>query len=89
MAATATKGKGKQKGRSQEYDDANRGVLFVNDKDGNESRPDYTGKLTVKVGDYEEDNDGNITVRLAAWLNNSEKVGDYLAIQASPPQSRD
>lgn len=28
-----------------EYDNELSGVLFKNDKDGNEKRPDYTGKV--------------------------------------------
>lgn len=35
-----------------EYDNTNRGALFRNDKDGNEKRPDYTGKINVDGKDY-------------------------------------
>lgn len=79
--------KGKTQTKAKEYDDANRGVLFMNDKDGNDARPDMTGNLKVKVEDYEQDGDGLITIRLAAWQKNSDKVGDYLSISASAPQS--
>lgn len=84
---TKSAGKGSGGGK-KDYDESNRGVLFVNDKDGNEARPDYTGKVVVKLEDYEADETGNILVRLAGWMNNSEKVGDYIAISASPPQQK-
>ena len=31
-----------------EYDNTNRGALFLNDKQGVESRPEFTGQLEVK-----------------------------------------
>ena len=30
-----------------EYDNTNRGALYKNDKQGNEKRPDFTGKINV------------------------------------------
>lgn len=62
--------------KSKEYDDTNRGVLFQNDKGDNENRPDYTGSINV---------DGT-KKRLAAWIKNSAKVGDYLSISVSDEQ---
>lgn len=85
MGKTQSKPAGKSKGGDKQYDDANRGVLFQNDKDGNEARPDMTGKLVIRASDYEEDGEGNISIRLAAWQKNSGKVGDYLSVSASPP----
>lgn len=65
-APAAAKGEGS-------YDNTNRGVLFPNDKEGNESRPDYTGKINV---------DG-VDKRLAAWISTSDRVGEYLRISVS------
>lgn len=45
-----------------DYDNTNRGVLFKNDKEGNEARPDYTGKIDI---------DGK-EMRLAAWIKQSK-----------------
>lgn len=67
---------GKQQAKGSDYDDTNRGVLFPNDKGDNENRPDYTGKINV---------DG-VEKRLAAWVKNSGKVGDYLSISVSDPK---
>jgi uncharacterized protein (DUF736 family) len=66
----------KQPAKGSDYDDTNRGVLFPNDKGDNENRPDYTGKINV---------DG-VEKRLAAWVKNSAKIGDYLSISVSDPQ---
>lgn len=67
------KTQGKKSGGQKEYDNSNRGVLFPNDKEGNESRPDYTGKINV---------DG-VDKRLAAWVTPNDRVGDYLRIVVS------
>lgn len=77
--ALKSKSAGKEKagkGAGGDFDDTNRGVLFQNDKGDNENRPDYTGKINV---------DGT-EKRLAAWVKNSDKVGDYLSISVSDPQ---
>lgn len=73
--------------KKTEFDNTNSGVLFVNDKKGNEKRPDYTGKLSIKVSDFEPDKAGNVDIRLAAWTRESEKVGTFYSIKAQPPQS--
>lgn len=64
----------------------NSGALFVNDKGGNEKRPDKTGKLTINVADFTPDENGLVTVYLAAWVRESERVGEYLSLKAQPPQ---
>ena len=48
----------------QKYD--NSGVLFKNNKDGNERRPDYRGSLVVNGADY----------NISAWIRASQKTGD-------------
>ncbi len=78
-----------KKQTKKEYDNTNTGALFVNDKDGNEKRPDKTGKLVIKVEDFEPDADGNVTIWLAAWERESERVGTYLSLKASPPKEKE
>ena len=53
-------------------DYTNSGILFPNDKRGNEKAPDYTGKLNVGGTEY----------RLAAWINTGEK-GKYMSLKVS------
>lgn len=60
------------------YDTKNSGILFKNDKGGNESRPDYTGKF--------EDSTGK-EWRLAAWIRDGRQGGKFLSIKASEPKS--
>lgn len=57
---------------AKEFDNTNRGVLFPNDKHGNDARPDYTGKINVE----------GVEKRLAAWLA-SGSSGEYLRITVS------
>ena len=47
------------------YDNNNKGVLFKNDKKGNEKAPDYKG-----VGNF----DGK-DFKIAVWLRESGKIG--------------
>lgn len=68
------------------FDNSNQGALFVNDKGGNDKRPDKTGKLTIKADDFQPDSDGNVIIYLAAWVRESDRVGEYLSLKASPPQ---
>ena len=55
-----------------DYNNENSGVLFKNDKEGNEARPDYTGKINV----------GGVEKRLAAWLKDGAK-GKFLSLRVS------
>jgi hypothetical protein len=83
--AKPAKGKPAQ---SQGFDETNRGVLFPNDKDGNESRPDYTGHIFINPEDFEAGEDGLVKIRLAAWIKESERVGgQYYSLSASAPQA--
>lgn len=60
-----------------EYDNELSGVLFKNDKEGNEKRPDYTGKIQVEGIEY----------RLAAWIKEGRTSGQkFLSLKASLPQ---
>lgn len=61
-----------------EYDNTNSGVLFKNDKDGNEKRPDYTGEINVDGKD----------LRLAAWIKTSAKGTKFLSLRVSEKEER-
>lgn len=47
------------------YDNSNSGVIFRNNKEGNEARPDYKGFAEI---------DG-VKLEVAAWLRESKKDG--------------
>jgi hypothetical protein len=66
------------------YDNANRGVLFVNDKEGNDARPDWTGRITIRSEDFEVNDDGLVEARLAAWFKESKQGNQFLSIRVSP-----
>lgn len=60
-----------------QYDDTNSGVLFRNDKEGNDKRPDHKGKLNVEGKEYE----------IAAWERIPSKGGNpFLSIKISEPR---
>lgn len=56
-----------------DYDDTNTGTLFKNDKQGNEKRPDYTGKINIEGRE----------MRLAAWLRTSKKGNKFMSLRVS------
>jgi len=60
-----------------EYDNNNSGVLFKNDKKGNERSPDYTGKVNVEGKE----------MRLAAWIKEG-KAGKFMSLKLSYPQDK-
>jgi len=49
-----------------EYDNKNTFVLFKNDKQGNDKRPDYSGTIVLEDGTEKQ---------LAAWIRESKKDG--------------
>ena len=51
---------------NQEYDNNMRGVLFKNEKRGNEKAPDYRGSAVID----------NIDLNISAWIRRSTKTGD-------------
>jgi hypothetical protein len=58
-----------------DYDNTNTFVLFKNDKDGNEARPDYTGTVELE---------GGKKLRLAAWVKTPKSGGeDFLSGRVS------
>ena len=85
MAATkAPKG-------DQKYDNTNRGVLFENDKQGNDARPDLTGEATLDIdgfADLPRNEDGTVTIRLAAWSKESKAGQPFFSITFSAPRAK-
>lgn len=61
-----------------QYDDTNKGVLFKNDKKGNEKAPDYTGKMNVNGKE----------MRLAAWIREGAK-GKFMSLSVSEPMKKE
>ena len=48
------------------YDPNMKGVLFKNDKQGNERRPDYRGSCVII----------NVDMNVSGWIQTSKKTGD-------------
>lgn len=66
----------KSGGGKKSFDNTNRGALFLNDKDGNDARPDYTGILDIDVGDGKV-----VKFRVAGWIKTPNSGGDdYLSL---------
>ena len=53
------------------------GILFKNDKRGNEKAPDFTGKLDV----------GGIEYRLAAWIKEGAR-GKFITLKVSDLETK-
>ena len=58
-----------------EYDDTNTLVLFSNDKEGNDKRPDFKGKINVGGKEYS----------LSVWKNTSAAGKSYLKGKVEEP----
>jgi hypothetical protein len=62
-----------------EYDDTNTGVLFINDKEGNDKRPDYKGHINVEGAKFE----------VAAWKRVGKNSGrEFLSLKIQDPEDR-
>ena len=62
----------------KEYDNNNRGVLFKNDKQGNDKRPDYRGSATI----------AGVDLNISAWIRRSQKTGDaYMSLSFEPKKA--
>lgn len=75
-------------GGKKEYDNTNRGVLFANDKEGNDKRPDKRGQLLIKADDFQPDDNGMVLIYLSAWVNDNEQHGEIVQLVAQPPQQK-
>ena len=62
-----------------QYDNTNRGVLFKNDKQGNENRPDYKGSIDIRGEEF----------WLSAWIKTSTKDGSkFMSLSVEPKQKK-
>jgi hypothetical protein len=60
-----------------EYSNEKRGVLFRNNKDGNESRPDYKGNCEINGEKY----------NISAWIKESKKDGSkFMSLSFDPKE---
>ena len=58
-----------------QYDPNNRGVLFKNDKQGNDKRPDYRGSAVIN----------NKDMNVSGWIKTSNKTGDkFMSLKFEP-----
>ena len=61
-----------------QYDNNNRGVLFKNDKKGNDKRPNYRGSAVID----------NVDLNISAWIKRSQKTGDaFMSLKFEPKQA--
>lgn len=58
------------------YDNEKSGVLFKNDKEGNEKRPDYKGSIQIEGVEY----------WLSAWVKEG-KNGKFMSLKAEPKKT--
>lgn len=57
-----------------DFDNTNKGVLFKNDKEGVEGRPDYKGKLDVNGEE----------MQIAGWIRKSKKGVSFMSLSVHP-----
>ena len=63
---------------NKQYDNNNRGVLFKNDKGGNDKRPDYRGSAVIN----------GVDLNISAWIKRSQKTGDaYMSLSFEPKKA--
>ena len=61
-----------------QYDNNMSGVLFKNDKKGNDKRPDYRGTAVI---------DG-VDLNISAWIKASQKTGDkFMSLRFEPKKA--
>jgi hypothetical protein len=64
---------------SQQYDNTNRGALFVNDKAGNDKRPDLKGPLNIEGTEY----------IVSAWARKTKDGEKMLSLRVEPKKARE
>jgi uncharacterized protein (DUF736 family) len=64
---------------AEQYDNTNSFALFKNDKGDNESRPDYTGNITLE---------GGKEMRMACWIRESKSGLKFLSGRLTEPQDK-
>ena len=62
---------------SGEYDNTNRGALFLNDKQGNDKRPDMKGPLNVDGAEYV----------VSAWARRTKAGDKMLSLRIEPKRA--
>lgn len=72
----------------KEFDNTNRGVLFINNKDGNDARPDKKGHVFIKPDDFTPGPDGLVKIELSGWVKETENAGEIISLKASPPYQK-
>lgn len=70
-----------EKGGKKGFDNTNRGALFSNDKEGNDSRPDYTGIVDLQIPEGVKSGDV-VKFRLAGWIKAAKTSGEeFVSLQ--------
>lgn len=59
-----------------EYDNERRGVLFKNDKEGNENRPDYKGNCQINGEKF----------NMSAWLKKDKNGKTFMSFAFDPKE---
>jgi uncharacterized protein (DUF736 family) len=59
------------------YDNNMTGVLFKNEKEGNDKRPDYRGHCEIQGFEYV----------ISAWINESSNGAKYMKLKFEPKRS--
>lgn len=62
---------------NQQFDNTNKGTLFVNDQKSKETSPDYSGKVNVNGREF----------RIAGWKKQSKAGKTFLSLSVSDPQN--
>jgi len=63
---------------ANEYDNTNRGALFVNDKKESDQHPDWQGKIDVEGVEY----------WISAWKKKSKGGDPYMSLSIKPKEQR-
>lgn len=61
-----------------DYDDTNRGALFIQNDKKSDKAPDYSGTLNVEGKEW----------RIAGWRRESKNGNKFISISVSDPQSK-
>lgn len=62
----------------EDFDNTNRGALFVNDKKESENHPDWNGKIDVEGTEY----------WVSAWKKKSKSGDPYMSLSIKPKEQR-
>ena len=62
-----------------DFDNTNRGVLFINDQQGNDKRPNYRGSLTVNVAAADK-TPVLVEFNVSGWKKLSKKGTTFLSL---------